>query len=198
MSPILDSIGSVKAFGWGSVASAATVAAFESIQTVTSSSAFFSAQFNSIPQTYKHLQIRVLYGESRTANDVDYLRVRVNGRDANYWRLVYGNQNLVASSGNATANDSFYSSLSAVSAGSTYTGTFGTASLYLIDYTNTNKKPSLMGMTGVANSGGYVASAHSGMTSNTANEAVTSIEVYAFIGGNFKAHSHVALYGIKG
>lgn len=193
-------------YGVASVASAAsnsvtpaTQGAFESLQTVTSSSPFFSAQFNSIPQTYKHLQIRVLYGESRTANDVDYLRVRVNGRSGTtYWRLAYGQWNGTAQSNNGTGFNEFYSSISAVSAGSTYTGTFGAGILYLMDYTNANKKPSLMGWTGVASEGGYYASAHGGMTSNYANEAVTSIEVFIEGTLNFKAYSHVALYGIKG
>ncbi|NDB57250.1 hypothetical protein EB001_02190 [bacterium] len=192
-------------YGVASAASAASnsitpaaAGAFESIQTVTSSSAFFSAQFNSIPQTYKHLQIRVFYGESRTANDVDYLRVKVNGRNANYWRLVYGQWNQVAQSGNTTGNDAFYSSLSAVSNGSTYTNTFGGGIFYFMDYTNTNKKPNLMGWTGVATETGYTAAAHAGMTSNTANENISSIEVLIEPTLNFKAYSHVALYGIKG
>jgi hypothetical protein len=55
-----------------------------------------------------------------------------------------------------------------------------------------------MGWTGVASSGGYYASAHAGMTSNYADEAVTSIEVFIEGTLNFKAYSHVALYGIKG
>jgi len=198
MSPILDSIGSVKAFGWGKILSSIGGPAYESIQTVTSSSPFYSAQFNSIPQTYKHLQLRILYGESRTGNDVDYMRVQVNGRNSNYWRLFYGHINGTAQSGNAINNEFFYSSLSAVSAGSTYTGTFGTAILYFMDYTNANKKPNLMGWTGVASSGGFYVSAEAGMTSNTANEAINSIEVYTEATLNFKAYSHIALYGIKG
>jgi len=201
MSPIIGSLAGASAQGFGGfrvVSSSGGGETFESIQTVTSSSAFFSAQFNSIPQTYKHLQLRILYGESRTVNDVDYLRIRVNGRSANYWRVAYGNFNLTAASGNAVGNDAFYSSLSAISNGSTYTGSFGTAVLYFMDYTNTNKKPNLMGWTGAANSGGYVASAEAGMTSNTANEAITSMEVYIEPTLNFKAYSHVALYGIRG
>ena len=95
-------------YGVSSVASAASnsitpasAASFESIATTTSSSPFFSAQFNSIPQTFKHLQIRILYGESRTINDVDYLRVRVNGRNGTtYWRLAYGQWNGTAQSNN--------------------------------------------------------------------------------------------------
>ena len=54
MSPILESIGSVKGFGWGSFS---IPPSFESIATVTVASNAYSVDFTSIPQTYNSLQI---------------------------------------------------------------------------------------------------------------------------------------------
>ena len=175
----------------------AVTGAWESIQTITSSSNFNNASFTNIPQTYKHLQIRAMYGESRSGADIDYLLYTVNGRSSDYWTLRYGQLNNTAQSSNYTGNNGGLSGLSNYSAGVPYT--YGVAILNFFDYTNANKKPSAIGYSGaVPNTFGYWSSMHLGMTSNTANEAITSIDVRPNSGLIFKPYSHIALYGIRG
>ena len=57
MSPILESIGSVKGYGWGALPAGGS---FESIQTITvGTTSQASVTFSSIPATYTHLQLRI-------------------------------------------------------------------------------------------------------------------------------------------
>jgi hypothetical protein len=70
MSPIIDLIGSAKAYGWGSFGDDA---AFQSISSVLVGSGGQSAiNFNNIPSSYKHLQIRATVWNLQTSGDVYY------------------------------------------------------------------------------------------------------------------------------
>lgn len=174
---------------------------FDSIATVyLSSGSQSSFTFSSIPQTYKHLQIRCI--AKNTGIFGDSIAIRYNGdtTDANYPRVhfLYGNGNPTPGLVQAASDTNAYVGWSAPAS-----GTYGMANLYtanvfeILDYTNTSKSKVIRVVYGSdpnANSNAfYPVSLVSGLS--TVTNAITSITVSA--GNSFAQFSHFALYGIK-
>jgi hypothetical protein len=86
MSPILESTGSVKGYGWGAVT--ALPPSFDSIASITTT-ASSSITFSSIPSTYKHLQIR--WSGTTGAGSAAYLRINGNTSSAYAYSDFYFN-----------------------------------------------------------------------------------------------------------
>lgn len=165
---------------------------YESIATSTPSGT--SVTFSSIPQTYKHLQIRVISRTTRNDAAVDGIYMRLNGDTAgNYsYHFIQGN----GSAASATAGTNTTTMVGAfLGADAQTAASIFTASIWdILDYTNTNKYKTTRSLTGYdANGAGGITFA-SGNWRNT--NAVTSITMLAE--GNFVANSHFGLYGIKG
>lgn len=167
---------------------------YESIATYTPSGTG-TITFSSIPQTYKHLQIRTF---TKDAGNDDTMAVRFNGdssgtsgTDGNYsMHLIYGNGTSVGSLGYANTNYMTTWFCNPNSNG------FGVGVLDILDYTDTNKYKTIRGLGGYDTnnaSGGFV-QLTSGNWRNTA--AINSITVYTNY--NMSSGSHIALYGIKG
>ena len=166
---------------------------YESIETqVVGAGGASSVTFGSggtIPQTYKHLQIRAtLLSSTATANQA----IQFNGdAGSNYVRhALYGN---VGSNGVGTASTGNTSIRV-----STFTGASSSnPSLMVIDiwdYRDTNKNKVVRSLAGTdQNSSGEVALL-SGLWLNT--NAITSITITG--GGTLTQYSHFALYGIQG
>lgn len=162
---------------------------FDSIQTISiGTSTVSSVTFSSIPQTYKHLQIRQL-NFSTTTLGAD-LKVQFNNdTGANYTAHIL--------SGNgASASVSSYTSLSYVYGGGTGNNTAGWMSIIdILDYTNTNKNKTVRTFTGAdANGSGFVQML-SGAWYNT--NAISTITISPAAGAFYQV-SLFALYGIKG
>ncbi len=207
MSPILDSIGSVKAFGWGSVASGST--AFESIQTATVGvGGQATITFSSIPQTFKHLQIRgILQGSRPGPQPSGYGTLRFNNDTGSNYR-----DHVLASNINGspptpvgfTEGLGTFLYLSAIP-GLAAVPFFGTFITDILEYRSTNKNKVIRTIEGIntnANTlNGYNSSGisfKSGLWLDSAN-AITSITIEALgTGSPFKQYSQLALYGIKG
>lgn len=185
MSPIL-----------GVVASAITgnlaVPSFESIQTfslVDNSSG--SITFNSIPNTYKHLQVRVFGAGVDNTN----VRMRFNGDGgSNYsYHIISGGAPYGArplSSGAANQSSMLV-----------YDQQLGNSSYYniaiadVIDYSSTVKAKTVKTVSGVDNnSGGFIYITSGAWYNSTAVNSITMFPV----SNNFFAGSSFALYGIKG
>ena len=100
MSPILESIGSVKGFGWGALVAGGS---YESIQTVTvGAGGSASVTFSSIPATYKHLQIRGILRSSYSPSNTS-MRLTFNSDTGNN----YSSHFLMSTGSSVTAgNDS--------------------------------------------------------------------------------------------
>ncbi len=189
MSPILDSIGSVKAFGWGSVVSVPN--SFESIATVTVGPAgAANITFSTIPTTYKHLQLRMNLFNSVGTNCF----VTFNGdTNNNYW------QHGVESYGGGST---------AVNGGGNLYGGFvgnlvlsdiypGNSVLDIFDYQNTSYYKVIKGNYGTnMNSSGYSRNFYSDATWGSTSP-ITSINLSSQT-SIWVEHSQVALYGIKG
>lgn len=176
---------------------------YESISTITTTSGG-GAVFTSIPQTYKHLQLRALIRGARASVNQDGCAMRFNNSTAGYHYIgghaMYG----TATSGNAQQT-----------AGWIGTSTFGlaigqvtqanisanNATLIIVDIPNysstvTTKNARSFSMYDTNGAQDQNAVFLQGMWANTA--AITQIEVLPNSTGGFAANSVLALYGIKG
>jgi hypothetical protein len=143
--------------------------------------------FNSIPQTYSHLQIRA-YG--RNSNNSNNLRMEYNGDSTNgnyYARATFAG-------GSASGWTQNYPWV-------TYWLTSGAPGNYManvvidiLDYKNTNKAKIAQSMGGFAtNADGYAW--YQTHTWNNTN-AISSIAFSAEVGANLEQYTRISLYGI--
>jgi hypothetical protein len=180
VSPILDSIGSVKGFGFGALLSSNS---FESIATITLSSANSTVEFTSIPATFKHLQIRIMspsgsYGTLRFNNDTTASNY--------YYHSLFGGG---ISAGAANSANNAYLPVPG-SWSSPYAGVTD-----ILDYTNTSKYKTIRSLEGTDSNGGGAIYFVSNLWKDTST--ITSIKLIAQ-SANFGQYSSFALYGIKG
>ena len=187
MSPIIGVIDSQKSGHlW------APAGAYEPIASITlTGTDVTSVTFDSIPQNYSHLQVRMI--ASNSGNNDLYVTVNRDTTSANYQASVlYGNATTVTSS--LYNYGAYYIGFCAYS--STY---FGTYNFEILDYTNTNKYKTLRGLFGYSTSG--AANAFVGQTTGlwSSTAAITSLKIFSTAGGfTWAAKSSFALYGIKG
>lgn len=177
------------------VTTAPDYGAYEPIATTIITSDTASVTFSSIPQTYKHLQLRMFAKTDRGDID-DVTLVRFNGDTAANYSYHY-----IRGTGTAASSEGFASS-SYIHLNFACTGNLGVTNLFassvvdIPDYTDTNKFKTTRSLHGFdANGAGriYLASGNWRSTS-----AITSIFIDQQYGTNWKQYSHFALYGIKG
>jgi hypothetical protein len=162
---------------------------FNSIASVTATGGETSFTLSSIPQTYKHLQLRY----SGLLNPAGNITVRFNSNSTNNY-YFYG-AGMSGTSGDyvSTFGSSFYLSGATYGASPTY-ATVGMMDIY--DYTSTTRNKSFknfLGRVGAANTasevwwwGGFL---------NSDTSAISSITIY---GSNaFVAGSVFSLYGMS-
>lgn len=150
--------------------------------------------FNDIPQTYKHLQIRLIVRSTTGGVNQDELRLQINNdTSSSYARhILFANGSTVTSSG--SANQSFIYCGGAVRDGVT-ASIYSIAVIDILDYTNTNKYTTVRSLNGDDQNGAGSLHFSSGLWMNT--DAVTSVKFYPEA-NSFKQHSRFSLYGIKG
>lgn len=196
MSPIIGARGGLSASAYGLFApSAAAATSFESIQTyVIGSGGQSTVTFNTIPSTYKTLQIRYLArsGRSRVANSG--MVMRLNGSYGTYSHSLTGDgTNGTASSGTPSINGIF---LEAPGVNAT-SGIFGAGVIDIIDYATGTKNPTVRALTGDdCNGSGRITLASQFVNSTTAISSITFETVDGST--NIQEYSSFALYGIKG
>lgn len=181
MTPILGIIASQQP-GHISTSSYESIATY----TVASSGSINTVTFSSIPQTYKHLQIRAINSNATEGN----IFMQYNGDTAaNYDRhFIYSDGATVAAGSDLSTQSGGFTSTTA--------GQFGAQVIDILDYTNTNKYKTSRMLTGFDNNGsGYIVF-YSGLWRNTA--AVNQITFVTNSGHTFRQYSTWALYGIKG
>jgi len=187
---------SARSYGFTSVIAAA--GDFDWIATGTTNTSSPSITFSSIPQTYKHLQIRGIGNASGNSADFGALGVRFNGDTGAY----YTRHGLRSNVGGSTysivslTGTTFTSPSEGVyldSAGSTI---MGTSVIDILDYTSTTKNKTSRGLSGIVwtGSGGMVFFG-SGLWRDTS--AVTSLTLYQQ-NANWGTGTTFALYGLKG
>jgi hypothetical protein len=146
--------------------------------------------FSDIPNTYQHLQLRMLTRTSTSASD--FIAIRFNGdTGSNYgFHNLYGNGSAAGAS--ATTPDTVIA-WNASDGGDT-ANAFNACIFDILDYSDTNKYKTSRFLEGHDLNGSGVIEFRSGLWRNTA--AITSIQVFTF-GPNFANGSSIALYGIK-
>ena len=166
---------------------------YESIATVSVSTAVGSITFSSIPATYTHLQLRVITRSAYAgATDNFYYSLNSDTTNANYYSHRLNGD---GASATATAANNRVIGSNAVAGNTATAGVFSSIVIDILDYANTNKYKTSRFLGGYDNNGSGVIQFSSSLWSNTA--AVTTLGV-DFGSGNIAQYSSFALYGIKG
>jgi hypothetical protein len=187
---------------WASATTPNFQTSYESIASTTiTSSGVGSVTFSSIPQGYKHLQLRFI-ARSTTTNAGESLVLGLTDFNQTYYytHQLYGQGSTVSSAAySATAP------YITVPSGGNISNAFGTGVLDVLDYTDTNKYKTMRILGGMdTNSGTGQQYAWIGLQSALYSKdttAITSVNagVYVYAGGTGLAvGSQFALYGIKG
>jgi hypothetical protein len=173
---------------WGILAGsgAGGAGAYELISTTVLGSDTASVSFNSIPQTYKHVQIRVAARTTFTGGDLMQMRWN-SDTAANYsYHALRGDGGSVGSIAGSSTSTMYMGRFA-------YNTTFGAWVCDVLDYSATSKYKTAKALSGVAN---FYVEMYSGSWRNTA--AITGITLLSANGGNFVTGSRFSLYGIKG
>ena len=165
--------------------------AFDLLETVTLTANSTLIDFSSIPQDYKHLQIRAT---SRNTFANIEMAIGFNSDTGNNYTQHYlsGNGSTVTSAGN-TAQPYTLAGISARTAEAA--GIFGLGVIDILDFTNTSKNTTMRALGGLHSAGNSYIQLRSGAWLNTS--AISSVQIKVF-GQNFVAGSRFSLYGIKG
>ena len=180
----------------GILASGATAANavgdYESISTVTvGSTPATEIVFSSIPQTYKHLQIRAFVRNNRAAT-ASNTYFRFNGdTGSNYALHVLTGTGASATAGNGTSTNVM---LSQDPSASFTANCFGAQIYDIIDYTNTNKNKTVRVLSGYDGNGSGEVQLWSNLWMGT--NAVSSIRFFPN-SGQYVQYTQFALYGVK-
>jgi len=162
---------------------------FESIATVTvGAGGLGTASFTSIPQTFKHLQIRGFFNQGGG----NWINTTYNSNtSANYqWHYPYGDGSTVAGGWSGASSQT-----ATVCAYNNNATQFGAFVFDILDYTDTTKNKVGRSFTGIdANGSGVIMTPLSSLWVNTS--AITRIDLAS--SGTFAQYSSFALYGIKG
>ena len=161
-----------------------------------------SVTFSSIPQTYTHLQIRLIGRTSATgATNNDIAFTVGNGSvdtGANYSRhRFYGTGSANNSSGAPSVNYAG-SEIGVLPASDQLANVFGVGIIDILDYTNTNKDKTMKILCGIDDNSGTTTSRLS-LSSSTwySTSAINIINLFSSGGWNLLQYSHIALYGVK-
>jgi hypothetical protein len=166
--------------------------AFELIESQVLAATATSVTFSSIPQTYKHLQVRFTsrFTDAFTSSNFSF---RVNGdTGSNYASHRITNQSASISADNLSATSTPY--LGFMPGGSTTANTFNSGIIDLLDYTSTVKTKTFKAFIGSESSSRM--SIGGGLWNNTS--AVTSLTFREPSGLTLAIGCRFSLYGIKG
>jgi hypothetical protein len=171
---------------------------YESIATyVVGAGGTASYTFSSIPQTYKHLQIRVVSRSDRAITaEGTWFYPNGDTTTTNYTRHVLGGDGSTTFS-SATVPTSGGTGTVYTPGASALSNAFSVGIVDIFDYTNTNKYKTFKTLTGLDTNGtnGEIRVV-GGLWLSTS--AITSIKIDTQGGGNFTQYTTFALYGIKG
>lgn len=178
--------------------------AYESIATITVTSAQNAFTFSSIPSTYKHLQLRGVARSTRNANAGSiYNTVTINGialGTSGTWAFHRAVANGAGTWYADGVTSTQYIGMTEPNGAQYSSGNYESFVIDILDYTSTNKGKTFFAFCGETNGGGAYGDSfgvHSGMVPTSS--AISSITFTAWAGTNydFDAQTQVALYGIK-
>ena len=160
---------------------------YEWISTTLVSSSTATVTFSSIPQTYKHLQVRATVNGGSASE----IQVKYNGLATTFQDHTMGTNSTATSAGNAYV----YTYIRGFESGSD-ANNFAAGILDILDYTNANKRSVVRMLTGYSlNSSNNQLNMRSGFNPTS----IGAITTLAFThGANFNAGTRFSLYGILG
>jgi hypothetical protein len=165
------------------------------LATVSLTSTASSVTFSGIPANYTHLQVRAILRSTRSENsDGPAFRLGNGSVDtgSNYsWHFIKGEGSAASANGFATQS---YLGLGDMPAASRTSGIFGTLTIDILDYSNTNKFKTTRAFNGYDSNGAGDLRFVSGLWRSAL--AVDAITIFPEV-ASFTANSHFALYGIK-
>jgi hypothetical protein len=190
--PIVGSFAGASARAYGLGAGGVAIGDFESIASTTVGTATPTITFSSIPQTFSHLQLRMIVRSAGASSD--WIRIRPNNDSSSVYSYHY-----LIGTGYLTFSGAELSNTSMRVDKPTLSGDtaniFGTNVSDLLDYANTNKFKTLRTIYGLdVNGAGEVGLTSSNWRSTT---AITSLVITLNTGSNFAVNSSFALYGVK-
>jgi hypothetical protein len=151
-----------------------------------------TVSFLNIPQNYTDLLIKASVRNTRSGAAEAELRWTVNGSEVSYSnRLLQGNGTSVSTG--TTGTTYFYSG--EIDAATATANTFGSAEIYIPNYSGSNYKSVSSDTVSENNATSAYATMTAGLRSNTA--PITSISFYYTASGIWAQHSTFHLYGIK-
>jgi hypothetical protein len=167
---------------------------YDSIATTTvGAGGTASITFSSIPQTYRHLQIRGIGRTNRTAGGADdNLKITLNSDTTYSWHYLLGD-GASASAGGGTSSSAM---LQVGLPGATATTAFSASIVDLLDYTSTAKNKTIRTLSGYDTNGGGFIGFSSGLDYATP-AAITSITISSWNAATLVQYTQFALYGVK-
>lgn len=167
------------------------MASFDLIATQTvGSGGAASIQFNSIPQTYTDLCVKLSWRQAGNVNTGADAKWTINSNTSSYAiKYCYGyNGTAYANSGSANFGI-------VVNQSNTLASSFSNTELYFPNYTSSNYKSMLSQSLSADNTGANFIVFTAGSWSNTA--AITSLKFEDYYGNNLVQYSTASLYGIS-
>jgi len=175
---------------------------FYNIATVTASGTVSTLTISSIPQTYKHLQIRFMYKDSSTT---DYgvtaaapIVINASSSNFNAAHYLYGNGTSALATNDTTPGSmEIYGAY--MSSNATYANMFGVGVVDILDYTSTTKYKTWRAIAGDDANGNGTAKGialSSGVWAVTSGSTLNSISLYNYQSGLANGTT-MALYGVN-
>jgi len=170
------------------------MATYQLISSVTvGSGGAASIAFTSIPATYTDLLVKMSARSNRNVFLASAIDLRFNSNSANYSTLNITKESGVVSSGGASGSEA---QLGYISQDTDTANTFGSAEIYIPNYTSSNNKSFSVETAQENNGTTQYMTLMAGLWSDSA--AITSIAFRVFAGSfDFKEYSTAYLYGIS-
>ena len=150
-----------------------------------------SISFTSIPQTYTHLQLRII-ARNTVADYETSMRVGNGSADSG---SNYADHYLLGNGASVFANATTSATSAIIGIEGNTTSNYSAYVCDILDYANTNKYKTFRTLNGVDKNGSGSIRLQSGLWQSTS--AINTIELF-HAAGNFEQYTSVALYGIKG
>ena len=173
---------------------------YESIASATGTGSSGVITFSSIPQTYKHLQIRAISRQNSGGNASSDGNFQFNSdtSTSNYREHFIEAIGSTVAAGDGGSGNAYLAVRRMTQGSAAAANIMGVAIIDIHDYSSTTKNKTIRYFSGVEDNNTVYSTLDigSGLWINTA--AITSMTITIKMGGNYNTQSVFALYGIKG
>jgi hypothetical protein len=170
---------------------------FESIATVVGNGSATTFSFTSIPQTYKHLQLRMFARSGTAGTGSGWIDAVFNSDTTANYSFHYMAGDGINTPGAGAGTNRSNAHVGLMWSSSNLANTFTANVCDIFDYTNTNKAKTTRSLIGGDTNNNTYAEIYSVTNAWLSNTAITQIDISAG-GWTFATGTSIALYGIKG